>query len=106
MAIHRAVITGGGVPVRDPPRGVFLTEPLRAAPHMATNSVRGTRSLPAMYMRRRNEAIGTMSVNNAMLGVIDAGIMKVGAYYSVAARTRTNISACGVTVILRIICDL
>jgi hypothetical protein len=32
-----------------------------------------------------------MSVNNAMLGVIDAGIMRVGVYYSVAARTRTNI---------------
>jgi hypothetical protein len=54
-----------------------------------------------------NDAIGTMSVNNAMLGVLlDFGIMNVGVYYSVAARTRTNISACGVTVILRIFCDL
>jgi hypothetical protein len=53
MAIHRAVITGGGVPVRDPPRGVFLTEPLRAAPHMATKSVWGTRRSPAMYIQRR-----------------------------------------------------
>jgi hypothetical protein len=43
-----------------------------------------------------------MSVKNALLGVIDAGIMEVGVYYSVAARTRT-ISTCGVTAILRII---
>ena len=52
-----------------------------------------------------NKAIGTMSVNNAMLDVLlDFGIMNVGVYYSVAARTRINISACAVTVILRIIC--
>ena len=52
-----------------------------------------------MYMQRRTDSTEAMSVKNAMLGVIDAGIMEVGVYYSVAARTRT-ISTCGVTAIL------
>ena len=31
-----------------------------------------------MYMQRRTDSTEAMSVKNAMLGVIDAGIMEVG----------------------------
>jgi hypothetical protein len=69
---------------------------------MATNPVRVHPKAASDIYERRTDSTEAMSIKNAMLGVIDPGIMEVGVYCSVAARTRT-ISTCGDTAILRII---
>jgi hypothetical protein len=65
------------------PRAACSSPSRSAAPQMATNSARGTRRSPAIYMRCEPYDWNNEHNKRDALVVIHAGIMKVGVYYSI-----------------------